>query len=161
MRFLKRLLGILPLSHAFAHCDIPCKIYDPYQAQVAAHSVLRMTQMLEEAKEMPDDITHEHHIARLTKVKEEHAEIVKHEIRVIWGDYFKEEQMQKVPQINELVHNIMMSTSKTKQEINSDEAKKLLSLVQDFAEKFYMTKGFETMRIPSGFPTEGELVIHK
>lgn len=161
MRFLKRLLGILPLSHAFAHCDIPCKIYDPYTAQVASHSVLRMTQMLEEARSSEDDIVREHHIARLTKVKEEHAEIVKHEVRVIWGDYYKEEQMQKVPQINELVHNIMMSASKTKQEINVEEAKKLLSLVQDFSEKFYETKGFETQRVPSGFPTEGELVIHK
>lgn len=161
MRFLKRLLGILPLSHAFAHCDIPCKIYDPYHAQVAAHSVIRMTQMLEETKAMPDDIDREHHIARLTKVKEEHAETVKHEVRVIWGDYFKEEQMQKMPGINELVHNIMMSASKTKQEINMEEAKKLLSLVQEFAEKFYQTKGFDVMRIPSGFPTEGELVVHK
>lgn len=161
MRFLKRLLGILPLSHAFAHCDIPCKIYDPYAAQVAAHSVIRMTQMLEEAKSMDDDVLREHHIARLTHVKEEHAEIVKHEVRVIWGDYFKEEQMQKMPKINELVHNIMMSASKAKQEINIDEAKKLLSLVLEFSESFYITKGFETQRIPSGFPTEGELVIHK
>ncbi len=161
MRFLKRLLGILPLSHVYAHCDIPCKIYDPYTAQVAAHTVIRMTQMLEEAKAMPDDVSREHHISRLTKVKEENSEIVKHEVRVIWGDYFKDEQMQKIHDASNLVHNIMMSASKAKQEINMEEAKKLLSLVLEFSEKFYQTKGFETMKIPSGFPTEGELVIHK
>lgn len=161
MRFLKRLLGILPLAHVYAHCDIPCKIYDPYTAQVAAHTVIRMTQMLNEAEAMPDDIVREHHIARLTKVKEDQAEIVKHEIRVIWGDYFKDEQMQKAPEVSNLVHNILMCASKTKQEINPKESKKLLSLVQEFAEAFYKTKGFETMRIPSGFPTEGELVVHK
>lgn len=161
MKFLSSLLNILPSQVAYAHCDIPCKIYDPYSAQVAAHSVIRMTQMLIEAEEMGDEIKREHHVTRLTKVKEEHAEIVKHEVRVIWGDYFKEEQMQKVPDIAELVHKIFMTASKTKQEINLEESQKLLALVQEFAEKFYMTKGFEINRIPSGFPTEGELIVHK
>lgn len=159
--FIQLLSKLLPSQIAYAHCDIPCKIYDPHQAQVAAHSVIRMTQMLIEAETTEDGIKREHHVARLTKVKEEHAEIVKHEIRVIWGDYFKEEQIQKVPEISNLVHEIMMTASKTKQEVNLEETKKLLSLVQEFAEKFFLTKGFEIMRIPSGFPTEGEIVIHK
>lgn len=161
MRLLATLFNLLPSQAVYAHCDIPCKIYDPYAAQVAAHSVIRMTQMLIEAEGMDDGIKREMHVSRLTKVKEDHAEIVKHEVRVIWGDYFKEEQMQKVVDISELVHNIMLTASKTKQETNLEESKKLLSLVQEFAEKFYMTKGFETVRIPSGFPTEGELVVHK
>lgn len=161
MKPLSLIVKFLPSQTAYAHCDIPCKIYDPYMAQVAAHSVIRMTQLLQEAESMEDEIKREHHVARLTRVKEEHAEIVKHEVRVIWGDYFKEEQMQKVPEVSELVHNIMITASKAKQEVNLEESKKLLSLVQEFAEKFYMTKGFETMRIPSGFPTEGELIVHK
>lgn len=161
MRILRTIISFLPTKTAYAHCDIPCKIYDPYNAQVAAHSVIRMTQMLMEAESMPDGVTREHQIARLTKVKEEHAEIVKHDIRVIWGDYFKDEQIQQFPNIHELVHNIMLGASKAKQEINLEESKKLLSLVQEFAEAFYKSKGFETQRIASGFPTEGDLVIHK
>jgi len=156
------LVKLLPLHTAYAHCDIPCKIYDPTPAQIAAHSVIRMMQMIEEAnKEEMGEAKYIMHISRLTHVKEEHAEIVKREVRVIWGDYFKEEQIKQFPTIHELVHNIMLSASATKQEVNMEEARKLLSLVQEFAEIFYKTKGFEIIRIPSGFPTEGEIVTHK
>lgn len=161
VNFARFLINLIPTETAFAHCDIPCKIYDPYGAQVAAHSVIRMTQMLLEADKDEDSVARESQVARLTKVKEEHAELVKHEIRVIWGDYFKEDQIKQVPNVHELVHKIMMKASKARQEINLDAAKELLTLVQDFSEAFYKTKGFETMRVPSGFPTEGELVVHK
>ena len=33
----------------FAHCDIPCKIYDPSSAQIAALSVVRLIDIMEEA----------------------------------------------------------------------------------------------------------------
>jgi nickel superoxide dismutase len=120
-----------------------------------------MTQLLLEAENMEKGIEKKHHISRLTKVKEEHAEIVKNEVRIIWGDYFKDEQIQKTPNVHELVHNIMMSASKCKQEINLDESKKLLSLVQAFAEAFYKTKDMQIRRIPSGFPTDGDIVSHE
>lgn len=110
---------------------------------------------------MEKGISKKHHVSRLTKVKEEHAEIIKHEIRVIWGDYFKEEQIEKCPNIHALVHNIMMSASKCKQEVNLEESKKLLNLVQEFSEAFYKTKDMKIRRIPSGFPTEGEIVSHE
>ena len=158
---------VLPIDIAYAHCDIPCKIYDPYAAQVAAHSVIRMTQMIEEMPEPTKEPSFEERkkiisqVSRLTKVKEDHAEIVKREVRIIWGDYFKEEQIKKFPEVHELVHGIMMLASKTKQEIDIESSKKLLSEVQKFAEIFYKTKGFEVIRIPSGFPTEGEIVSHK
>ncbi|HEY7294075.1 MAG TPA: superoxide dismutase [Ni], partial [Dehalococcoidia bacterium] len=32
---------------AHAHCDIPCGIYDPHMAQVAALTVVRMVQLIE------------------------------------------------------------------------------------------------------------------
>jgi len=151
--------NFIPTVHA--HCDIPCKIYDPHLAQVAAHSVIRMTQMLEESKKDKDSVDRESQVTRLTQVKEEHAELVKHEVRIIWGDYFKEEQIKQFPSVHDLVHNIMLLASKTRQEINMDAAQELLTAVQEFAEIFYKSKGFEVTRIPSGFPTEGEIVSHK
>ena len=38
---------ILPAEEASAHCDIPCGIYDPHLAQVAALTVVRMNQLIE------------------------------------------------------------------------------------------------------------------
>jgi nickel superoxide dismutase len=114
-----------------------------------------MTDMLKEAGE---DM---HKVARLTAVKEEHAEILKREVCILWSDYFKPEHLEKFPDLHTQVWNILKLASKTKQEIDSESAAKLLEETQKFAEVFYQSKGLEPMRIPSGFPTDGEIVTHK
>ena len=158
------ILSFIPYKTAYAHCDIPCGIYDPHQAQVAAHTVIRMTQMIGELK-YEDNIQSKRQfasqMARLTRVKEEHAEIVKHEIRVIWGDYFKEENMKGIKNLHEKVFNIMKLASTARQEANIKAANDLLSAVQEFSEIFYKSKGLTSIRIPSGYPTGQELVSHK
>ena len=102
-----------------------------------------------------------HQMARLTKTKEEHAEIVKHEVTVIWGDYFKEENSKAVPDLHEKVWKILKLSSKAKQIVDEKVAGDLLTVVQEFAEIFWKSKGMEPVRIPSGYPTEGEMVSHK
>ncbi|KKR73365.1 MAG: hypothetical protein UU17_C0037G0010 [Candidatus Nomurabacteria bacterium GW2011_GWA1_40_8] len=83
---------IFPPRPVHAHCDIPCGIYDPYQAQVAAHTVIRMVNLLNEinvSSSEPDFDERKRvisRVARLTSVKEEHAEMVKREVRILWGD---------------------------------------------------------------------------
>lgn len=151
---------LLPLKNVYAHCDIPCGIYDPYQAQVAAHSVLRMTQLISEAKsEDPKLLAHD--VARFTKVKEDHAELVKHEVRVIWGDYFKEEQLKEYPDLHALVFRIMKLASKARQHVDESAALELLSAVQEFSEIFLKTKGVTPIRVPSIYPTGLEMVVYK
>ena len=148
-----------PAEEVFAHCDIPCGIYDPHLAQLAAHTVIRMTTMINDLKTSGKDETHQ--ISRLTKVKEEHAELVKHEVRIIWGDYFKEEHLQKYPNSHELVFKIMKLASKAKQGVNIEAANELLETVQKFAEIFWKTKGLETVRLVAPYPTGGEIVLPK
>lgn len=155
MKLVNLLIKLLPTRPVYAHCDIPCGIYDPYLAQMAAHTVLRMTKLIKEAE------GDNHKIARLTHVKEDHAEIVKKEIRIIWGDYFKEEHLKDYPSLHDLVWKIMKLASKTKQGIDESVCQDLLSSVQEFAEVFWKSKGLEPVRIPSGYPTEGEIVSHK
>lgn len=151
---------ILPTKIAYAHCDIPCGIYDPYLAQLSVISVIRMTQMIQDLKgKEHSDKEFIHQLARLVKVKEEHAELVKHEVRIIWGDYFKEEHLKDYPSLHDLVFKIMKHASKTRQEINMEEAKELLKHVQEFARIFWKTKGREVTRIKSSSPTGGEIVI--
>ncbi len=165
MKNLHSLLSSLPLETAYAHCDIPCGIYDPYPAQIAAHTVIRMTQIIEEAhaeSESPEDQKKlMHAIARYTHVKEEHAELVKKETRVIWGDYFKPEHLKEYPKLNDLVFSIMKHASKARQEVNMEEAQELLKLVQEFAEIFWKTKGKKPVRVSCPYPTGGELVVFK
>lgn len=156
---LKHLFKLLPAQTAYAHCDIPCGIYDPYYAQIAAHSVLRMTQLINE-EHSDDPKISSHNIARFTSVKEEHAETLKHEIRVIWGDYFKEEHLKEYPDLHTLVFEIMKLASKARQNVDEKSAKDLVSKVQEFSEIFLKTKGVKPVRVPSLYPTGLEMVVY-
>ncbi|MCL4353660.1 superoxide dismutase, Ni [Patescibacteria group bacterium] len=158
------LLGIVPRQIAYAHCDIPCGIYDPHLAQVSAHTVIRMTDLILDLKKEETETGDKefmHKIARYTKVKEEHAEMVKHEVRIIWGDYFKEEHLKDYPDLHNLVFKIMKLASKTRQEVDKQSASDLLSSVQEFAQIFWKTKNRETVKVSSSYPTGGEIVLPK
>jgi nickel superoxide dismutase len=166
-KFLGLVAKFLPSQIAYAHCDLPCGIYDPHQAQLAAHTVIRMTSILNEMHPNSDEPPFEerkkiiHDIARATKIKEDHAEIVKHEVRVLWADYFKPEHLEKYPDLHEKVFAIMKAASKARQNIDMDAANDLLTKVQEFSEIFWKTKGRETVRVASGYPTGGEMVLPK
>ena len=83
------LLVQIEQKEARAHCDIPCAVYDPAEAQYSALSVLRFLDLI---GEMPDNIQSKKdlaHLSRLVQQKEEHAAEVKDAVRTIWGDYFK------------------------------------------------------------------------
>lgn len=160
MRFLNSVLQFIPLKTAYAHCDIPCGIYDPTPLQIAAHTVLRMTQLLKGIKRKDETIA-EHDISRMAHVKEEHGEAVEEELGTLENDYFKPEHFEAYPDLKGLLVDSVKLSIKTRQHIDLEASLELLDKVQKVAEVFYKTKGFEPLRVPSGFPTEGEMVTHK
>jgi len=157
--------AVSPPETVYAHCDIPCGIYDPHEAQIAALTVIRMDQLIAElAHPAPDAKLEERAVynskmARYTAVKEQHAEKAKHEVRVIWGDYFTPDHAKQFPQAHDLVWRIMKQASKARQGTNLADAQELLKLVQEFAEVFWQTKGAKTKRQPSMQKSGGELVV--
>lgn len=156
---IKWALKLLPLKTIYAHCDIPCGIYDPHNMQMAAHTVIRMTQMITDLEEGADHKQFTHQMSRLTKVKEEHAELCKHELRVLWADYFKPEMLEKYPDLNDLVFKTLKLASKSRQEINMEAAEELLGNTQKIAEIFFETKGIKSKRVKAPYPTDREIVI--
>tara|TARA_B100000686_G_C16511959_1_gene822618 strand:+ start:324 stop:824 length:501 start_codon:yes stop_codon:yes gene_type:complete len=151
---LKSVDSLLPVSTARAHCDIPCRIYDPATALIAALSVIRLIDIMKETEETDDgpSLARTNTLVRCVQRKEEEAERVKHEIRIIWGDYFKVPHINAHPIINNLTHQIMMTASTCKQEANRDDAEALLELVNQFAEIFWETKGITTDRRTAPYP---------
>ena len=147
-----------------AHCDIPCGIYDPHAAQIAALTVIRMNQLIQELKRpgangsSADLDAYAHQLSRYAKVKEDHAEICKHELRVIWGDYFTPDHLKQHPELHTLFWEAMKLASKARQEINLDAAQQLLAKIQQIAGIFWETKGVKTKRQPSNQKAKGELV---
>ena len=143
---------MFPIKNVKAHCDIPCKIYDPVLAQIAALSVIRLLDLIAETKGTEYSLESEATIARLVFEKEEQAPIVKHEINIIWGDYFKAPQIEMCPTIHETVHEIMQTGSKCKQEVDSENGIKLLGLVNNFASMFWKTKEVSTRLVVAPYP---------
>lgn len=147
-------------DEASAHCDIPCKIYDPAVAQIAALTMLRMVDLIEETEQAASDkdTAYLNSMARFIATKEEAGDQCKDEVRVIWGDYFKSPQFEKFPEIHELGHSIMMQASKCKQTVNRDNALKLVESVNRFAEIFWATKGVGSKRVTCPYPPSVEVV---
>jgi nickel superoxide dismutase len=143
-----------------AHCDIPCGIYDPIVAQISALTVVRMIDLMTdfEAKTPERNKDYMNSMARYIAVKEEHAERAKREIRVIWGDYFKTQHVEKYPNANALVHKIMQLGSKARQTADRDQALQLVDAINEFAQMFWETKGITTKRAKAPYAPALEMV---
>jgi nickel superoxide dismutase len=159
-QLIKSLDKVVHFKEVKAHCDIPCGIYDPHHAQLGALTVIRMIDLI---KALPED----HHdnklvffnsLSRYIAVKEEHAEMVKHEIRVIQGDFIKEEHMVKYPELQILVFKIMKLGSKVRQGVERQDALDLLAAVNRYAEIFWEIKGVATKRAKAPYAPSEEVV---
>ena len=153
---------VFPTADAFAHCDVPCGIYDPHYAQIAALTVVRMNQLITDlappsAMEKSERDKYMHALVRYTQTKEEHAELVKHEVRIIRGDFFKPDNSPDG--IGEIVDGIMKTASQARQNIDAEAGEKLLDLVNQFAEAFWSTKGVATKKASSNQAAGGEFVV--
>ena len=158
---IRRLDRIFGFPVAYAHCDVPCGIYDPHAAQVAAHTVVRMDMLLADLikTETSADVEWRNKLVRYIAVKEQHAEIVKHEVEVLWSDYFKAENAPK--ELHDLVWNTLKLASKAKQNTDIKTAEDLLESVQKIAEAFWASKKVQTVRVKSFYPTERTIVYPK
>ena len=145
MRLLHNLLGGLTVREVHAHCDIPCGIYDPVAAKIAAQTVLKMVMRIE-AMEWTEGTSHTAYsntLNRYITVKEQHAELVKHEIGILSNDYFKPEHLEKHPDLPMTVWETAKLASTNKQSVDMDAAKKLVESVDEIARIFWATKGVE------------------
>ncbi len=147
-----------------AHCDIPCGIYDPHNAQMACHTVIRMVNLIQELPPITPAMTPEqrmeamHKYSRYISVKEQHCEILKNEVRILWGDYFKPEHAQKFLELNDLVWKTLKLASKARQNVDLSASEELLESVNKIAEIFWGTKDLKTFRAAAPYPTKRETV---
>jgi nickel superoxide dismutase len=131
---------LTPRTIVRAHCDVPCGIYDPAGALLGAKTVARMVEIINGLPEAGRTIADRNKFIRAVNVKEQHAELVKRDIQVIWSDYFKPEHVEKFPQIHELTWNILKLAGKNKQNIDAEAAAQLIAKVEEFSAIFWETK---------------------
>ena len=120
----------------YAHCDIPCGVYTTHQAGIAAETVEKMVEKLEEGDK--EDLNSR---VRMIQTKEEWAEICKKELLILWTDYFKEEHLSMFPNLHETFWKATKLCSTNKREISAKHAKELREAVEEIAEMFKKAEG--------------------
>lgn len=120
------------IQPVYAHCDLPCGVYDPAQAKIEAQSVREMQKKY-------DGLSDEDKI-RAIYIKEQRAELVKHHLWVLWTDYFKPEHLEKYPKLHELFWKATKQAGGCKKTNDPAEGQKLLDQIDEIAEIFWATK---------------------
>ena len=120
------------IKPVYAHCDLPCGVYDPAQAKIEAQSVKAIQEKM--ANFEGDDRT------RAIIIKEERAELVKHHLSVLWSDYFKPEHLEKYPNIHDLFWQTIKQASACKHSADQKDGQKLLDKIDEIATIFWETK---------------------
>ena len=145
MKFQSIIKNLSLVADVDAHCDIPCGIYDPIVAKIAAQTVLKMAIRLEavDFQGGPSSVDVPNSVVRFITVKDEHAQKVKEELNILWADYFKPEHLEKYPNLHELFWNANKLAGTNKQTVSSDSAKKLVESVDEIATIFWATKGVD------------------
>ena len=131
---------LLPVLYASAHCDIPCGIYDPISAKIAAQTVQKMVLRIG-ALEPSADAAYANTMSRYVTVKEEHAELCKHELRVLWADYTW--PGTDANDIAAKFNAALKLAGQCKQTVSMDNAEALVAAVDEIATIFWSTKGVE------------------
>lgn len=125
-------MKLFSIKPVYAHCDLPCGVYDPAQARIEAQSVKAIQEKM--ASFEGDDRV------RALLIKEERAELVKHHLWVLWTDYFKPEHLEKYPDLHEKFWLATKQAGECKHHSEPEAGQKLLDMIDEIAEIFWATK---------------------
>ncbi len=138
----------LKIERAYAHCDIPCGIYDPIAAKIAAQTVQKMVlriQNLEVPGSNADAAarhTYANTISRYTTVKEQHAELCKRELTILWADYAWP-NMPAGFDLHGSFNQALKLAGRCKQNVDMAACEELVGTVDGIATAFWATKNVE------------------
>ena len=120
----------------FAHCDVPCGIYETNTLLSSALTVSRMVDVIFQLPTEKPSIKDRNTFVRCVKVKEEHAQVCKDQLSILWADFFKPEHLEKFPDLHEKVWKAMKLCSENKQNVDAKLAADLIAAVSEIAKMF-------------------------
>lgn len=138
---LLRLIDIIfPPKIVYAHCDVPCGIYDPKPAQIAAETVVKMVEKIQGLPKDNATVDDRNLFVRAVLTKEEHARRCKEELLILWTDFFKPEHLEIFPELHDKFWKATKLCSKNKQSVDMETAKELKAAVDEIAQMFNKAK---------------------
>ena len=138
----------LKVQEAEAHCDIPCGIYDPVAAKIAAQTVQKMVLRMQAldapgVDEGQDAVrAYANTMSRYVATKEEHAEICKKELRILWADYAWP-NMPEGFDLHGSFNAALKLAGRCRQTVDMAACEELVASVDAIAAAFWATKGVE------------------
>ena len=133
---------VLPTERGYAHCDIPCGIYDPIAAKIAAQTVQKMVMRMQALQAGDDMAAYANTMSRYVMVKDEHAELCKRELRILWADY----GWPNAPEGFDLhgsFNAALKLAGRCRQQVDMAACEELVASVDNIAAAFWATKGVE------------------
>lgn len=127
------------IKPVYAHCDLPCGIYETNTVVSAAATCLRMVEKINQLTDINEKEA-QNNFVRAVVIKEEHAQKVKDQLYLLWSDYFKPEHLEKFPDLHETFWQAIKQASKVKQTVSLDACEELIHQVQHIAEMFEQSK---------------------
>lgn len=126
------------IKPVYAHCDIPCGIYETDTMTHAAATCRRMVELIDQ--QSGDDLAARNNFARMVLVKEKHAQTVKDQLYILWSDYFKPEHLKDHPDLHQIIWQAAKTASRVKQTVDMVLAEQLQAEVAEVARVFASTK---------------------
>jgi len=120
------------IKPVYAHCDLPCGVYDPAQAKIEAESVREIIKKY--------DGLDEQNKTRAIIIKEERCELVKRHLMILWADYFKPEHLQQYPKLHDMFWQAIKQASTCKRSLDVNDANKLVDQIDEISDIFWQTK---------------------
>lgn len=138
-RAFDRLFGIEPV---YAHCDVPCGIYDPHPAVLSAKTVHTMNQKVSalpvpsQSASPQEHLEYRNTLVRMVQTKEVHAQLCKQELLILWTDYFKPENAGPFADLHETFWKAAKLCSYNKQHVDLAKSQELMDAVAKISDMF-------------------------
>lgn len=123
-------MKLFEFKQVYAHCDVPCGIYETDSMKHAADTTLKMIEKIEALGEI-DSVEKHNNFVRMVATKEKHAQKCKQEIYILWSDFFKPEHVSSNPKLHETMWMAAKQCSKVKQSVSKEECQKLIDMVHE------------------------------
>lgn len=117
------------IKPVYAHCDVPCGVYETDSLKHSVDTCLKMIDKIESLGELNSQDKWNNFV-RMVNTKEEHAQKVKNEIYILWSDYFKPEHLDKNPNLHEILWQAAKQASVVKHSVSREACEVLVAKVQ-------------------------------
>lgn len=100
-----------------------------------------MVQKINSLPTQNPSVAEHNNFIRMVATKEEHAQICKREILILWTDYFKPEHLSLFPDLHDVFWNTAKLCSKNKQTVDEQASHELVAAVDKISIMFQKAEG--------------------